>query len=523
MDIGHPSREAATVLVFGASGYIGGHLVPWLLERGVRVRAAARNFEVLKARGWQGAELVQADALQPVTLRVALEGIDTAYYLVHSMAAGDRFPELDREAAGHFAAAAAAAGVRRIIYLGGLVPEDADGEHIVSRAATGDELRAGPVPVTEIRAGIIIGPGSAAFEVMRDLTLNLPVMITPRWVRATSPPIALDNLLHYLHKIAGIEETAGEILDAGGPQTLSYEQMMRLVAEVAGKRSPLIIPVPVLTPRLSSYWLGLTTAVPADIARALIGGLRNDFTADDARLRQLVPQRLLDVREAIAAAFEAERSGTVAARWAEGAFALRGYRHDTAYYAKRASGTAVANASAASVWAQVIRIGGRNRYYYMNGLWWIREFMDWCVGGAGFTRGRRDPDDVRLGDVIDYWTVIGVEPKRRLNLYFGLKAPGSGMLEFLLQPLEEGRTRITISASWHPRGVWGLAYWYALVPAHLFVFSGWTRAIATRAERSEAAGGLPPGSPGAALPQPEAGASESAAVAAASGSTSRKG
>jgi hypothetical protein len=358
---------------------------------------------------------------------------------------------------------------------------------------------------------------------MRDLTLNLPVMITPRWVRATSPPIALDNLLHYLHKVAGIEETAGEILDAGGPQTVSYEQMMRLVAEVAGKRSPLIIPVPVLTPRLSSYWLGLTTAVPADIARALIGGLRNDFTADDARLRQLVPQRLLDVREAIAAAFEAERSGRVAARWAEGAFALRGYRHDTAYYAKRASGTAVANASAASVWAQVIRIGGRNRYYYMNGLWWLREFMDWCVGGAGFTRGRRDPDDVRLGDVIDYWTVIGVEPERRLNLYFGLKAPGSGMLEFLLQPLEAGRTRITISASWHPRGVWGLAYWYALVPAHLFVFSGWTRAIATRAERGEATGSLPPGSPGAALPQPEAGTSESAAVAAASGSTSRKG
>jgi len=516
---------AGTVLVFGASGYIGGHFVPWLLRRGLRVRAAARNFEVLRARGWEGAELVQADALQPVTLRVALEGIDTAYYLVHSMAAGDRFPELDREAAENFATAAARAGVRRIIYLGGLVPDTEGGDHISSRMATGEILRQGPVPVTELRAGIIIGPGSAAFEVMRDLTLNLPIMITPRWVRATSPPIALDNLLTYLHEVARLDATAGEILDAGGPETVSYEQMMRLLAEVAGKRSPLIIPVPVLTPKLSSYWLGLTTAVPADIARALIGGLRNDFVADDARLRALVPQQLLGVRDAIAAAFEAERSGQVAARWAEGAFALRAYRHDIAFYAKRASGSAIAHATPAAVWAQVIAIGGSNRYYYMNSLWTLREFMDWCVGGAGFTRGRRDPHDVRLGDVIDYWTVIGLEPERRLNLYFGMKAPGSGMLEFLLQPLAEGRTQITISASWHPRGVWGLAYWYALVPAHLFVFKGWTRAIAERAQRSEQ-DTLPVdrGSTVKALPpQPDTEDSASAAVASGLGSTDRSG
>ncbi len=469
-------------LVFGASGYIGSNLVPRLHEQGIPVRAAARSEEVLAARDWAGVERVKADALEPASLEPALADVDTAYYLVHSMAAGRRFAELDLEAAANFEQAAARAGVRRIIYLGGLVPEDASGAHITSRRDTGEILRGGSVPVTEVRAGIVIGAGSAAFEVMRDLALNLPVMVTPRWVRAKSPPIALDNLLHYLIEIALIDEAAGAVLDAAGPEQVSYDQMMRWVAEIAGKREPRIIPVPVLTPRLSSYWLGLTTAVPAPVARALITGLRHDFAADDATLRRLVPQRLLSVREAIAAAFAAERGHTVAARWNEGAFARRGYRHDTAFYAKKASGSAVANASPEAVWRHVSRIGGRNRYYYMNWLWTLREFIDWCLGGAGFTRGRRDPDHLRLGDVIDYWTVIGIRPEEHLALHFGLKAPGSGILEFDLAPLADGQTRITITAYWHPRGVWGLAYWYVLVPAHLFLFRGWTQAIARRAE-----------------------------------------
>jgi uncharacterized protein YbjT (DUF2867 family) len=472
----------ARALVFGASGYIGSNLAPFLARAGVPVRAAARSFEVLAARGWDSVELVQADALQPETLRAAVAGIDTAYYLVHSMAAGSAFTRLDLEAAANFAAAAADAGVRRIVYLGGLLPEDASGAHLASRRETGEVLRRGPVPVTELRAGIIIGPGSAAFEVMRDLTLNLPVMITPRWVRAKSPPIALDNLLEYLLKVPQFEDTAGAILDAAGPDYLSYTDMMRLVAEVAGKARPRIIPVPLLTPGLSSYWLGLTTAVPVDIARALIGGLRHDFPADDSALRRLVPQRLLGVREAIEAAFAAERRHAVAARWTEGAFALRGYRHDTAFYAKRAGGTALAAAPAEAIWDQLIRIGGRNRYYYMNWLWTLRELADWLVGGAGFSRGRRDPDDLRLGDVVDYWTVIGIDPPRHLTLYFGMRAPGAGALEFELKPEGAGRTRITVNAYWHPRGVWGLLYWYSLVPAHLFLFRGWTRVLARRAE-----------------------------------------
>ena len=478
---------AGCTLVFGASGYVGSNLVPRLRERGIVVRAAARNAEVLAARGWHDVELVEADALEPSSLARALAGVETAYYLVHSMAAGRHFAALDLTAAENFAAAAATAGVQRIIYLGGLVPDEASGAHITSRRDTGEVLRQGNVTVIEIRAGIIIGAGSAAFEVMRDLVLNLPLMVTPRWVRAKSPPIALDNLLHYLIEVpllaeSQLDEIANATLDAAGPQQVSYEQMMRWVAEVAGQRPPRIIPVPVLTPRLSSYWLGLTTAVPAPVARALIGGLRHDFTADDAVLKRLVPQRLLSVREAIAEAFAAERGHAVAAGWNEGAFARRGFRHDTAFHAKKASGSAVAAASPEDLWRHVTRIGGRNRYYFMNILWSLRELIDWCLGGPGFTRGRRDPDDLRLGDTIDYWTVIAIRPAEHLALHFGLKAPGSGILEFDLEPAAEGMTRIVITAYWHPRGVWGLAYWYLMVPAHLFLFRGWTRAIARRAE-----------------------------------------
>lgn len=469
----------------GASGYIGTNLVPRLAAEGLAVRAVARSREVLEARSWKGVELAEADALDPASLAPVLVGVDTAYYLVHSMTAGRDFGRLDLQAAENFARAAATAGVKRIIYLGGLVPPRAQSEHIVSRRETGEALRRGLVPVTEIRAGVIVGPGSAAFEVMRDLVLHLPIMVTPRWVRAKSPPIALDNLLHYLVRIAFVPETAGKIYDAAGPETLTYEDMMRQLAEVAGKRRPLIIPVPVLSPRLSSYWLALVTAVPASVARALIGGLRHDFAAEDAALRRLVPQRLLSFREAVAAAFAAERSHSVAARWTEGAFALRGFRHDVAFYAKKASGTAVAAASAAAVWRQVTAIGGANRYYYMNVLWTIRELMDWCVGGPGFARGRRHPTDLRIGDVVDYWTVIGKEPERRLTLHFGMKAPGAGVLEFELRTEDAGRTRVTVTAYWHPKGFWGLAYWYALVPAHLFLFRGWTAAIARRAERDE--------------------------------------
>jgi uncharacterized protein YbjT (DUF2867 family) len=426
-------------------------------------------------------ELVEADALRPESLLPALSGIDTAYYLVHSMAAGRDFGRLDLEAADNFARAAAGAGVRRIVYLGGLVPDGADSEHLLSRRDTGEQLRAHAVPVTEIRAGIIVGPGSAAFEVMRDLVLHLPAMITPRWVRSKSPPLALGNLLHYLAEAPLVAEMANGIYDAAGPETLTYDAMMRAIARLMGRRAPWIVPVPVLTPELSAYWLKFVTAVPANIARALIGGLKHDFTANDEPIRRLIPQPLLGFEDAVRAALEAEKLHAVAARWTEGAFMFRSYRPDYAYYAKRVSGVAETTAGAAQVWKVVAAIGGGNRYYAHDFLWSLREAADWILGGHGMNRGRRDPDSVRVGDVVDSWRVIGVERERRLTLFFGMKAPGSGVLEFAIEDLGD-RRRITATAYWHPAGVWGLLYWYAMAPGHLFIFNAMTGAIARRAE-----------------------------------------
>ncbi len=485
MSAARPSPAVSLRLVFGASGYIGTNLVQRLLADGLPVRAAARNLKVLQARGWQGAELVQADALDPASLDAALAGVSIAYYLVHSMAAGRDFGRIDLQAAEHFAAAAARAGVERIVYLGGLMPAHARSEHLVSRRDTGERLRAGPVPVTEIRAGIIVGPGSAAYEVIRDLVNHLPVMLTPRWVQSRSTPIALPNLLEILVRVATLPQAAGRTLDAGGPETLSYEAMMRAYGEVVGRR-PRILRVPALTPTLSSYWLALITTVPVPVAAALVQGLEHDLPADGAELNAMVPQRLLDFRESVRATLEAERRNAVASRWTEGTLMFRGWRHDYSFYAKRAGGSADSRAAAEAVWQVVTSIGGRQGYLYLDWLWTLRAVLDWLVGGPGLTRGRRDPNALRLGDTIDYWTVIGLEPQRRLTLDFGMRAPGAGVLEFELEPLPGGGTRITETAYWHPAGVWGLLYWYSLVPAHLVLFRGMTRAIARRAERVEA-------------------------------------
>jgi uncharacterized protein YbjT (DUF2867 family) len=475
-------------LVFGASGYIGSHLVPELLRAGLRVRASARNVEVLEGRGWQGVELVRADALDPESLGPALAGVDVAYYLVHSMAAGRDFGAIDRRAAGHFARAAALAGVRRIVYLGGLIPPDPRSQHLRSRAETGEVLRQGPVAVTEVRAGMIIGPGSAAYEVIRDLVNHLPVMITPAWVRSRSTPIALPDLLADLIAVATNPAAAGRILDAGGPEAVTYEEIMRCYGRLVGRR-PRIVPVPVLTPRLSSYWLRLVTSVPTSVARALVEGLEHDFVADDAALRKLAPRRLMGLEEAVRAAIEADRRHATVARWVEGAIACRNFHPEYGFYAKRAGATAAGTASARDVFAMVCRIGGEQGYFFANGLWWIRRALDWLAGGPSFRRRRRHPGELRVGDVVDSWRVIALEPDRRLTLLMEMKAPGAGVLEFVVRPGAGGSgASVTATAYWHPAGVPGLAYWYVLVPAHLFLFRGLTRAIVRRASAAAHSG-----------------------------------
>jgi hypothetical protein len=338
------------------------------------------------------------------------------------------------------------------------------------------------VPVIELRAGIIVGPGSAAFEVMRDLVLNLPVMITPRWVQAKSPPIALDNLLEYLVRLPSVPEAQGRIFDAGGPEVITYAEMMKRLAVAAGRRRPWIIPVPVLTPTLSSYWLRLVTAVPTPIARALIGGLKHDFHADDASCGA-------SCRSACSTSTSRSRrfsrpSGATRCRRAGPRAPSRcaATASSTPITPSARAAAADTDAPPEAAWKVVEAIGGGNRYYCSGWMWWLREVLDWTIGGPGRNRGRRDPETLRVGDRVDSWHVIGLEPGRRLTLMMGMKAPGAGVLEFEVEPRPSGGARVAATAYWHPAGVWGLAYWYTLVPAHLFIFKCMTSSICRRAE-----------------------------------------
>lgn len=469
------------ILVFGATGYIGSHLVPMLAARGHHVRAAGRRLEVLEARPWEGVERVAADALHPETLPPALQGIDVAYYLVHSMGAGRDFARLDETAARNFRDAAAAAGLQRIVYLGGPRPQGAVSEHLASRLATGETLRAGPVPVTELRAPLIVGPGSAGFEVIRDLVNHLPLMITPRWTRNRTRPIALDDLLGYLVALLDHPETAGGTYDVAGPEELAFRDLLAGYARVVG-RPFRAIDVPFLTPRLSSLWLALVTSVPLAVARPLVEGLKTDLLPDDQAIRSLIPIPLHTYEEAVRLALEREQREPLPARWAEGALAFRGYNPETSFYAKGESFTVPVEAPAAVTWEVVQSIGGQNGYYYADPLWWLRGQFDRLIGGVGLRRGRRHPTDLRVGDALDFWRVAALEPGRQLTLVAEMRLPGSAVLEFTVRPLESGRSELTTTSRFHPNGIWGLLYWYALAPAHFFIFRRMPRRMARRAE-----------------------------------------
>ncbi len=469
----------AKVLVLGASGYVGSHLIPRLVERGYEVRAAGRRPEALAARGWEGVETVRADALDPGSLSRAFDGIELVYYLIHSMASGKEFPELDRRAATHVRDAAARAGVGRIIYLGGLQPRKAASAHLDSRRETGEVLRSGSVPVTEIRAGIVVGPGSAAFEVIRDLVYHLPVMVTPRWVDSRTQPIALDDLIEYLLRLSETEGLESPIHDVGGPEALRYRDMLTGFAKVIGK-GLLIVPVPVLTPRLSSYWLNLVTAVPASVARPLIDGLRHDLVIDpDADLATSIPLPLHTYEEAVRAALEAEHDTEMPARWTEGSFAMRDYRSDVSFYSRGERVERLCEAGPETVWKVVSSIGGTNGWYYANPLWNLRGVMDRMVGGVGRRRGRRHPTRLRVGDAVDFWRVAVIEPGRRLTLLAEMRLPGTAALEFEVVPEAEG-SRIVTAAHFHPAGALGLLYWYALWPIHKRIFAGLADALVER-------------------------------------------
>jgi uncharacterized protein YbjT (DUF2867 family)/uncharacterized protein YndB with AHSA1/START domain len=463
----------APVLVTGASGYIGGRLVPRLLEAGYAVRCLARSPRKLADRPWSAhprVEIVAGDAAEVDSLHRAMAGCGPAFYLLHSMvAAGGDYAAHDRLLAERFAQAASEAGLTRIIYLGGLGELGAGlSEHLASRREVERLLAARGTPVTVLRAAMIIGSGSASFEILRYLVERLPIMITPKWVTTECQPVAVRNVLQYLIDCLAQPATIGRTLDIGGPDVLSYRALMRVMAEERGLRARVVIPVPVLTPRLSSLWIHLVTPLSREIARPLAEGLRNRVVCRDDEAARLLPQRLLSVREAIRAALDRLDHADVETTWST-AGPIPGdpdWAGGTVFTDRRELHVP---APPEAVFRAVCRIGGGHGWYAADALWRIRGALDRLAGGPGLRRGRRDPERVAYGEALDFWRVTGLERDRRLSLRAEMKLPGEALLEFTIAPVEGGSTLVQ-TARFHPKGLLGLAYWYAVLPLHGFVF-----------------------------------------------------
>jgi uncharacterized protein YbjT (DUF2867 family) len=451
-----------------------------------------RDPERLRGRSWHEAvEVVAGDCLRPDSLRAAAHDIDAAYYLVHSMGAGTHFESRDLEAAGNFGAACRNAAVRRIVYLGGLGDPETDlSHHLRSRQDTGEALRQSGVPLTEFRAAVIVGSGSLSFEIIRYLTERLPVMICPRWLFTRVQPIAVRNVLDYLVAALATPDSAGKVLEIGGTQVMTYRDLLLGYARARGLKR-WIIPVPVLTPRLSSYWVHLVTPVPAAIARPLIQGLRNDVVVRHPEALQLFPGiELLDYPKALELALEKLDSGQVITAWSDALASSQGDRapvmlatREGAVLEQRQLTTA---APVSAVFQSFAGLGGDRGWLYMDWAWAIRGGLDRLLGGVGLRRGRRHPADLRPGDALDFWRVEAVEKDHLLRLRAEMKVPGHAWLEFRADPEASGQTRFRQTAFFVPKGASGWLYWYSLYPIHALIFSGMARAIVHCAERVKA-------------------------------------
>lgn len=480
------------ILLTGATGYVGGRLLTALLGAGHRVRCLARRPEVLRSRLGGAVEVLQGDVLNEETLPAAMEGIYTAYYLVHSMMRGARFEAEDRRAAANFAQAARRAGVRRIIYLGGLTSTEGGlSPHLRSRLEVGDELRSYGVPVLEFRASIIIGSGSLSFELIRALAERLPVMITPRWVRTPAQPIAIEDVIQYLVLGLTAPDRHHSIYEIGGADVVSYGE---LILEYARQRGlgRVLLPVPFLTPRLSSLWLGLVTPIYARVGRQLIEGVRNPSVVRDPAALEAFPVRPMGVRQAIQRALRNEDREFAETRWSDALATAHAYpsraglRVGTRFVDSR---TAQLPLPASQAFAPIRRIGGQTGWYYANWLWRIRGWLDLLAGGADLRRGRRDPEQLRPGDALDFWRVEAYEPDRRLRLAAEMKLPGRAWLEFEALPGSSG-TILRQTAVFDAVGLTGLAYWWLVYPLHALVFRGMLRRIAREAMKKSVPSGL---------------------------------
>ena len=465
------------VLVTGATGYIGGRLIPLLLKRGHQVRALVRDPQRLQARSWTGSvEIAQGSVAEEGRMAAAAEGMDAAYYLVHAMCSGPDFARTDREAALTFARAAR--GLRQVIYLGGILPE-ATGRgrsaHLRSRAEVGEILRS-HLPVTEVRAGPIIGSGSASFEMVRYLTERLPVMVAPRWIRNQVQPIAVRDVLAYLVAALGREDTLG-ILDVG-TDPLTFKEMMLGYAEVRGLPR-VIVPLPVLAPGLAALWVGLVTPIPNCLAVPLVRGMVSPVVADTGRARRLFTEiQPMPYREAVESALERTRQQEVQTRWSDALGRDETFRLEDREGLVREVRTALVDAPPEAVFRVFSSLGGDRGWLVWNRAWRLRGFLDRLVGGPGLRRGRRHPRELLPGEAVDFWRVEEVEPPRLLRLRAEMKIPGRAWLQWETRE-EEGRTRLIQAALFAPTGFLGWAYWYGSYLLHAFIFRGMVKAIAS--------------------------------------------
>ncbi len=483
-----------TVLVTGATGYIGGRLVPRLLAEGHTVRAMTRSASRLRDVPWADqVEVVEADSLGGDGLDTALAGVDVAYYLIHSIGEGVEFEETDRRAAKAFGEAARQAGVTRIIYLGGLIaPHEELSPHLASRAEVGQILLDSGVPAAVLQAAVIIGSGSASFEMLRYLTERLPAMITPKWVNSRIQPIAVRDVLRYLVAAATLPPEVSRRFDIGGPEVLTYLEMMTRYARVAGLRKRLIIPVPLLTPRLSGHWVNIVTPVPAALAKPLVRSLVNEVVCSESDIKNYVPdpaQGLLGFEDSVRLALLRIKEAAVETRWSNATWpgapsdplpSDPDWAGGSLYEDRRERQV---DADPADLWKVIEGIGGDHGWYSFPLAWAIRGQLDRLAGGVGLNRGRRDPDQLYVGESLDWWRVEEIVDRRLLRLRAEMKLPGAAWLELGVETDDQGRTVFVQRALFHPRGLAGHAYWWAVAPFHGVVFGGMLANIAGAAQR----------------------------------------
>ena len=475
------------ILLTGATGYVGGRLAPRLLEKGYKVRCLARDPSRLIGR-WEGAEIEQGDVLEKDSLIEKFNGIETAYYLIHSMGGSEEFSKTDLIAAENFASAAELHGVKRIIYLGGLGSSKENlSKHLSSRIKTGDTLRKSNVPVTEFRAGVIVGSGSLSFEMIRYLTERLAVMLTPRWVNTKTQPIAISDVLRYLIEAINNEKSKDEIIDIGGDDILTYKDLMNIYAEVRGLKR-YFIKVPVLTPRLSSHWIGLVTPLPSRIAKPLVDGLKNELICQGEKAKELFGFSTISYKEALKIALRQNKEGKTETIWFN-SYSSGSSNKKLPVHLIQKEGMIIEkrelalNATSEITFNILTSLGGKNGWY-ANILWKIRGYIDLAFGGVGLRRGRRSQNELITGDPLDFWRVEAVEKNKLLRLRAEMKLPGDAWLQFQTKDTNNKKSVLTQTAFFEPKGLWGLLYWYALYPLHGLIFRGMIRSIKMKAENT---------------------------------------